>query len=58
MLWMRRSGAWFGACMYTLALILRYGFVVALIIEAILIARAFLGLMREKAKTPPSSAEE
>lgn len=55
---MRRSGAWFGACMYTLALILRYGFVVALIIEAILIARAFLGLMREKAKTPPSSAEE
>lgn len=54
---MRLSGAWFGACMYTLALIVRYGFLVALAIEAILIARAFLGLMREKATaaaTPPA----
>ncbi|MFQ3660783.1 MAG: hypothetical protein SNJ69_00170 [Chloroflexaceae bacterium] len=43
--------------MYTVALIVRYGFLIALAVEAVLIARAFLGLMREKAMasaTPPA----
>ncbi|MGQ9925423.1 MAG: hypothetical protein ACUVS4_01005 [Chloroflexaceae bacterium] len=35
--------------MYTVALIVRYGFLVVLAVEAVLIARAFLSLMREKA---------
>lgn len=43
--------------MYTVALVVRYGFLVALAVEAVLIGRAFLGLMREKAMTavtPPA----
>ncbi len=45
--------------METFALIVRYGFLVALAIEAVIVGRAFLGLMREKAlATRPAPAEE
>ena len=36
--------------MDTLVLVLRYGFLVALVVEAALIGRALFGMLREKAR--------
>lgn len=45
--------------MDTLVLIVRYGLLVALAVEAVLIGRAFLGLVRAKAlATSPAPVEE
>lgn len=44
--------------MDTLALVLRYGFLVALLVEAALIGRALFALLREKARSaPPGGAD-
>lgn len=42
--------------MDTFATILRYGFLAALVIEALLVGRAFLGMLREKAGSAPQQA--
>lgn len=46
--------------METFATIVRYGFLAALAIEAVLIVRALIGLLREKARaaSPAPAAEE
>lgn len=47
--------------MDTLAIVLRYGFLAALLVEAVLLGRAFLGMLREKAVGSPTgqaSAED
>ncbi|MFV9503171.1 MAG: hypothetical protein AB4911_01255 [Oscillochloridaceae bacterium umkhey_bin13] len=38
--------------METLAFVVRYGFVLALVIEAVVLGRAMFGLLRAKAGTP------
>lgn len=46
--------------MDTLALVLRYGFLVALLVEAVLIGRALFAMLREKAvaqRPSPSNVE-
>jgi hypothetical protein len=40
--------------METLAFVIRYGFLVALIVEAVLLGRAFFGMLREKAVAAPA----
>ncbi len=44
--------------METFALIVRYSFLVALLVEAVLIGRAFFGLLREKARAAAAPAGE
>lgn len=44
--------------METLALILRYGFLAALLIEAVLVGRALLAMLREKARAPEAAPAE
>jgi hypothetical protein len=42
--------------METFALLVRYGFLVALIVEAVILGRAFFGMLRAKAMPAPASA--
>lgn len=44
--------------MDTFATIVRYGFLVALLVEAALIGRAFFGMLREKARAAAAPAGE
>lgn len=41
--------------MDTFTTVLRYGFLLALAVEALLLGRAFWGLLREKATAPPAA---
>jgi hypothetical protein len=43
--------------MDTLAVVLRYGFVLALLVEAVLIGRAFWGLLQTRATARAAAAE-
>lgn len=40
--------------MDTLSFVIRYGFLVALLVEAVLLGRAFFGMLREKAVAVPA----
>lgn len=40
--------------METFALVVRYGFLVALLVEAVILGRAFFGMLREKAVAAPA----
>jgi hypothetical protein len=44
--------------MDTLALLLRYGFLAALLIEALLVGRALLAMLREKARASAAAPAE
>jgi hypothetical protein len=44
--------------MDTFALLLRYGFLAALLIEALLVGRALLALLREKARAAAAAPAE
>jgi hypothetical protein len=44
--------------MDTLALLLRYGFLAALLIEAVLVGRALLAMLREKARAAATAKAE
>ena len=44
--------------MDTLALLLRYGFLAALLIEAVFVGRALLAMLREKARASATAPTE